>query len=63
MAEQAGLSLTWSETPKTGFLMTGLACIFFRFYYHLVDFYRYFKSVCIVTIKRKFFTESVLLSG
>ena len=22
-AEQAGLSLTWSQTPKTGFLMTG----------------------------------------
>ena len=27
VAEQAGLSLTWSETPKTGFLVTGLiAC-------------------------------------
>ena len=23
VAEQAGLSLTWSETPKTGFLVTG----------------------------------------
>ena len=24
VAEQAGLSLTWSHTPKTGFLVTGL---------------------------------------
>ena len=24
VAEQAGLSLTWSQTPKTGFLMTRL---------------------------------------
>ena len=24
VAEQAGLSLTWSETPKTGFVMTRL---------------------------------------
>ena len=24
MTEQAGLSLTWSQTPKTGFLVTGL---------------------------------------
>ena len=24
VAEQAGLSLTWSETPKTGFFMTWL---------------------------------------
>ena len=24
VAEQAGLSLTWSQTPKTGFLATGL---------------------------------------
>ena len=24
VAAQAGLSVTWSETPKTGFLMTGL---------------------------------------
>ena len=24
VAEQAGLSLTWSETPKTGFLVTRL---------------------------------------
>ena len=24
VAEQASLSLTWSETPKTGFLVTGL---------------------------------------
>ena len=27
MAAQAGLSLTWSETPKTGFLVTGLFCL------------------------------------
>ena len=25
IAEQAGLSLTWSETPKTGFLVTWLS--------------------------------------
>ena len=24
VAEQAGLGLTWWETPKTGFLVTGL---------------------------------------
>ena len=30
MAAQAGLSLLWSETPKTGFLMTRLMqlCVF-----------------------------------
>ena len=27
VAAQAGLSLTWSKTPKTGFLMTRLNCI------------------------------------
>ena len=27
VAEQAGLSLTWSQTLKPGFLMTGLKCI------------------------------------
>ena len=27
LAVQAGLSLTWSETPKTGFLMTGLILV------------------------------------
>ena len=26
VAAQAGLSLTWSKTPKTGFLMTMLIC-------------------------------------
>ena len=26
--EQAGLNLTWSKTPKTGFLMTRLKCLF-----------------------------------
>ena len=27
MAAEAGLSLTWSQTPKTGFLVTMLICI------------------------------------
>ena len=27
VVEQAGLSLTWSETPKTGFLVTRLMCL------------------------------------
>ena len=26
VTEQAGLNLTWSQTPKTGFLVTGLRC-------------------------------------
>ena len=26
VAEQAGLSLTWSQIPKTGFLVTWLIC-------------------------------------
>ena len=26
VATQAGMNLTWSETPKTGFLVTGLIC-------------------------------------
>ena len=26
IAEQAGLSLTWSQTPKTGFLVSLLSC-------------------------------------
>ena len=28
VAVQPGLCRTWSETPKTGFLVTGLICIF-----------------------------------
>ena len=28
VAEQRGLSLTWSKTPKTGFLVTRLKCYF-----------------------------------
>ena len=27
VAEQAGLNLTWSQTPKTGFLVTRLICV------------------------------------
>ena len=27
MAAQAGLSLSWSQTPKTGFLVTRLSCL------------------------------------
>ena len=27
LAEQAGFSLTWSQTPKTGFLVNWLKCI------------------------------------
>ena len=30
VAEQAGLSLTWSQTPKTGFLVTGLNCFAYQ---------------------------------
>ena len=26
LAEQAGLSLTWSQVPKTGFFLTRLIC-------------------------------------
>ena len=32
VAEQSGLSLTWSETPKTGFLMMKLICDYFMPY-------------------------------
>ena len=36
VAEQAGLSLTWSQTPKTGFLVTRLKknsmCTLFKFW-------------------------------
>ena len=31
VAEQAGLSLTWSQTPKTGFLVTRFKYISARF--------------------------------
>ena len=31
MAAQAGLCLTWSKTPKTGFLMMGLKYLLFVF--------------------------------
>ena len=30
VAVQAGLCLTWSQTPKTGFLVTGLICISYK---------------------------------
>ena len=30
VAEQAGLSLIWSQTPKTDFLVTRLVCISFQ---------------------------------
>ena len=30
VAAQAGLSLTWSQTPKLGFLVTKLICIIVR---------------------------------
>ena len=33
VAEQAGLSLTWSETPKTGFLVTWLI----SYHHYLVE--------------------------
>ena len=33
MAVQTGLCRTWSETPKTGFLMTRLICIVAAFAY------------------------------
>ena len=31
VAEQAGLSLTWSQTPKTGFLVTRFICEITRY--------------------------------
>ena len=34
-AEQRGLSLTWSETPKTGFLVTWLISKFHHFFFRL----------------------------
>ena len=39
VSEQAGLSLTWSKTPKTGFLVTRL------YYYKLLDMVKFWGSV------------------
>ena len=38
VAEQAGLSLTWSQTPKTGFLAT-------RLIFHVIGMYMYHKEI------------------
>ena len=35
VAEQAGLSLTWSQSPKADFLVTRLICILFQEYFYI----------------------------
>ena len=42
ITEQAGLSLTSSQTPKTGFLMTGLLYLNYKEKYPLVFFFNFF---------------------
>ena len=42
VAEQADLSLSWSETPKTGFLVARLIYIFIGFLSYFVSFWTLF---------------------
>ena len=61
VAEQASLSLNWWETPKTGFLMTWLFCIFMFFIGIYCKLFKFASDLFSQYWQGRYFCENKLL--